>query len=141
MNFCLVMVAILHYRKSKLCKGCMFPNTVKIMIFVSDVQYHVPIQLCKTAGGIHLFKSTGTFNSENVNLNQNYIWNSIEIDWREVNKTCNGNRVNLSKLVTIKLKDKFKIRHMMKKEPLLFHMMLKQGITLFTLMSNTQETT
>ena len=35
--FGLVMVAILHYRKSKLCRGCMFSNAVKIMIFISDV--------------------------------------------------------------------------------------------------------
>ena len=33
----LVIVAILHYRKSKLCRGCMFSNAVKIMIFISDV--------------------------------------------------------------------------------------------------------
>ena len=26
----LVMVAILHYRKSKLCRGCMFSNAVKL---------------------------------------------------------------------------------------------------------------
>ena len=37
--FSLVMVAILHYRKSKLCRGCIFSNAVKIMIFISDVQY------------------------------------------------------------------------------------------------------
>ena len=42
----LVMVAILHYRKSKLCRGCMFSNAVKIMIFISDVQYYVPIKSC-----------------------------------------------------------------------------------------------
>ena len=30
----LVMVAILHYRKSKLCRGYMFSNIVKIMIFI-----------------------------------------------------------------------------------------------------------
>ena len=35
----LLMVAILHYRKSKLCRGCMFSNTVKIMIIIPDVQY------------------------------------------------------------------------------------------------------
>ena len=52
----LVMVAILHYRKSKLCRGCTFSNTVKIMIFILDVQYNVPITLCKTASSIHLFK-------------------------------------------------------------------------------------
>ena len=47
----LVMVAILHYRKSKLCRGYMFPNTVEIMIFISDVQYYVqikPYRLTKT---------------------------------------------------------------------------------------------
>ena len=45
--FGLVMVAILHYRKSKLCRGCMFSNTVKIMILISDVQYYVPIKYVK----------------------------------------------------------------------------------------------
>ena len=136
----LVMVAILHYRKSKLCRGCMFSNAVKIMIFISDVQYYVPIKLCRTAGSIHLFKITGILNSENVKLNRNYIWDTLEIDWKEVNMTFNGNKVNLPKLVTVKLIDKFKIRHMMKKEPLLFHIMLKQGIAWFTLTSNDQET-
>ena len=33
----LAMVAILHYRKSKLCRGCTFSNAVKIIIFISDV--------------------------------------------------------------------------------------------------------
>ena len=85
--------------------------------------YNVPIKLCKTAVSIHLFKITCTLNSENVKLNRNYIWDTLEIDWKVVNVTFNGKKVNLPKLVTIELKDK--IRHMMKKEPLLFHIMLK----------------
>ena len=31
----------------------MFFNAVRIMVLVSDVQYHVPIKLCKTAESIH----------------------------------------------------------------------------------------
>ena len=73
----------------------MFSNTVKIMIFVSDAQYYVPIKLCKTVGSIHLFKITGTLNSENVKLNRNYIWDTLEMDWNEVNVTFNGNKGNL----------------------------------------------
>ena len=65
----LVMAAILHYRKSKLDRGCMFSNAVKIMIFISDVQYDVPIKLCKTSGSFHLFKITGMLKPENVKLN------------------------------------------------------------------------
>ena len=77
-NFGLVMFAVLHLRKIKLCRGCMVSNAVKITLFISDVQYHIPIKLCKTAGSIHLFKITGTLKPENVKLNQNYIWDIIE---------------------------------------------------------------
>ena len=62
----LVMVAILHYRKSKLCKGCTFSNAVKIMTFISDVQYYVPLKLCKTMGSIHFFKIVGMLKPENI---------------------------------------------------------------------------
>ena len=65
----LVMVAILHYRKSKLCREYTFSNAVKIMIFISDVQHYVPIIFCKATGSIHLFKIIGTIKSENIKLN------------------------------------------------------------------------
>ena len=29
------------------------------MLFISDIQYYIPVKLCKTAGSIHLFKITG----------------------------------------------------------------------------------
>ena len=50
--------------------------------------------------------------------------------------TLNGNKNILPTSVTIKFKDKFKIRHTVKREPFLFHIMLKQGMTWFTLASN-----
>ena len=67
------MVAILHYRKSKIYRGCTFSNVVKIMIFISDVQNYIPIKLCKTAGSIHFFKITGTPKTKNIKINKNYI--------------------------------------------------------------------
>ena len=54
--------------------------------------------------------------------------------------TFNSYKINLPKFVMMKLRDKFKIRHMRKREPLLFHIMLKQGFTWFTLAFNTHET-
>ena len=125
----LAMVAILHYRKLKFCRGWTFSNVVKIMIFISDVQNYIPIKLCITAGSIHLFKITGTLKPENIKLNENYIWDTLEIDWKEVTVTLNDNKINLPRVVTIKLQDKIKVRCLMKKEFLLVHLMLKQGIT------------
>ena len=134
------MVVILHYRKTKFCRGCTFSNAVKIMIFISDIQYYIPIKLCKTAGSIQLFKITDMLKPENIKLNKDYIWDNLEIGWKEVTMTFNDNKINLPRVVMIKLEDKIKIRCLMKKEPLLFHLMLKQGITWFTLATGTQET-
>ena len=99
----LVMVMILHYRKSKFCRGCTFSNAVKIMIFISDIQNYIPIKLCKTACSIHLFKITGMLKAENIKLNKNYIWDTLEIDWKEVTVTFIDNKTNLPRGVTTRI--------------------------------------
>ena len=64
----LVIFAVLHSQKSKLCRGHLFSNAVKIMLLISDVKYYIPIKLCNTVGSIHLFKITGPLVHENVKL-------------------------------------------------------------------------
>ena len=100
------------------------------------IRYKIPIKLCKTAGSIHLFKVTGALTLENVKLRRNKILDVIEIDGKEVNVTLNENKINLPKSVTTKFSDIFKIRCLVKREPLLFHNMLKQGFTWSVLTSN-----
>ena len=46
----LVIFAILQVRRIKLCRGQLILNVVKIMLFMSEIQYCVPVKLCKTAG-------------------------------------------------------------------------------------------
>ena len=100
----------------------------------------MPIKLCKTAGSIHLFRITGTLKAESIKLNKNYIWDTLEIDWKEVIVTFNENKINLLRVVTIKLQDKIKVRHLMNRQPLLVHILLKQGVIWYTLATGTQET-
>ena len=69
----------------------MFSNTVKVMLFISDAQYYVPVKLCSTAGNIHLFKITGKLIPEHVTLKRKILWDVIEIDWKSVSMTLNGN--------------------------------------------------
>ena len=129
----LVIFAILQVRRIKLCRGQLFSNAVKIILFISDVQYYVPIKLCKTAGSIHLFKITGILRPDKLKLNKHYIWDISEVDWKEVKVMFNGKSINLPKSVTIKFRDKFKVRNMIESKPLLFHLMLKQGFNWLTL--------
>ena len=72
-------------------------------------------------------------------MHKNIIWDILEIDWREITITINGSVVNLPSSVIIPFRDKFKIRRMMRKRPILLHMMLKQGQTWYPL-SNNRET-
>ena len=51
-------------------------------------------------------------------------------------KGLNGNKINLPSSVAIPFRDKVGIRRIVSKEPLLLHVMLKQGRTWFTLDSN-----
>ena len=87
-----------------------YSNTIKIMMFLSNIKSYVPIKLCKTSGSIHLFKLMGSINKENVTLHRNTIWDIMEIDWQTVMVTLNGNVVNLPGLVIIPFRVKFKIR-------------------------------
>ena len=126
-------------QKDKLCRGQLFSNIVKIILFISDIQYYIPVKLCKTTGSIHLFKITGRIMTDRVKLNKHYIWEILEIDWSEVKVTFNGKVINFPKSITVKLWDKFKVRQMIGNQPLLFHLMLKQGFDWFTLTQENQE--
>ena len=97
------------------------------MSFTSDAQYYVLVKLCRTAGNIHLFKITGKLTLKYVILKRNILWDVIEID---------RNKINLPSSVIILLRDEFKIRCIMEPETLLFHVMLKQGVTWFLLVTN-----
>ena len=126
-------VIFLHFRKSKLCKGYRFSNVVKVVLFISDVQNYIPIKLCKTSGSTHLFKIKGTLNPEDIKLNRHYLWDTLEINWNEIKLTLNGNKIDLPKIITIKMRDKRRVRRMINQESPNFHVMIKQGITLYNL--------
>ena len=55
----LIYLVIHKIKKSSLCKGCLFSNITKVMLFTPNTQSYVPIKLCKIAGSIHFFKIRG----------------------------------------------------------------------------------
>ena len=110
------------------------------MLFISNIQYYIPVKLCRTAGSIHLFKLAGKLTLDKARLNKHYVWDILEIDWSEVKVTFNGKVINLPKSILVKIWYKFKVRHMMDSQPILLHLMLKQGFNWFTLTPKEQET-
>ena len=122
-------VIFLHYRNSKFCRGYRFSNIVKILLFISDVQNYILIKLCKTSGSLHLFKMKGMLKPEDIKLNKNYLWDTLEINWNGIKLSFNGNEIDLPEIITVNMQDKIRVRRMINKETQNFHIMIKQGIT------------
>ena len=122
---------IFNLRKLKLFKGHLFSYTVKIMLFISYVQYYVPVKLYRGVGSIHLSKITKKLLSKHAKLNKQVLWDILEIDWKEANMTLNGIKIELPTSVIIPLREKFKIRRIIQTEPLLSHIMLEEEMTWF----------
>ena len=120
-------------RKSSFFKGCLFSNNTKILLFISNTLSYVPIKLCRVARSIHLFRIRGRLNPENVKLKKNWIWDVLEIDWSDVSIKLNDNEIDLPSSVIIPFKERYRARRLLRKHPLLFYIMLKQGKTWFSL--------
>ena len=88
-------------RKTSFCKGCLFSNNTKILLFISNAHSYVPIKLCRVARSIHLFQIKGRLSPENVKLKKNWIWDVLEIDWSDISITLNDNEINLPRSVII----------------------------------------
>ena len=111
----------------------LFSNTDTMMLFFSDVKQYVPVKLCKTAGSIHLFQIYGQFTLDQVTLERKYLWDVIKIDWGGVFVTLNGTIIQFPISVKIPLKDKYRLRYLMRKRSLLLHVMLRQGTSWYVL--------
>ena len=132
---CILFLTIEKLYRMPIFRKYHYSNTIKIMLFISDIKSYVPLKLCKTSGSIHLFNLTGSINKENITLHKNTLWDIMEVDWRPVTITLSGNIINLPGSVIIPFRDKFKIRQIIKSRPLLLHLMLEQGQTWYALSS------
>ena len=128
----LVIVTIMAFvklRKSRIFKGKLFSNTIKVKLFVVDNHCYIPLHLNKLAGSVHLFKLHGILTKENLILKKNWIWDVLEIDWTDVYLLQDHKEINLPVTVVIPIYYKYKLRQLLRnsrKDPLHLYIMLKQ---------------
>ena len=62
------LMALAKLRKSRIFKGRLFSNIIKIKLFVVDNHCYIPLHLNKLAGSVHLFKLHGILTKGNLVL-------------------------------------------------------------------------
>ena len=107
--------------KCRIFRGKLFSNTVTVLLFFSDVKQYVLIKLCKTTGSFHLFAIFGQQTPDQIILERKLLW---DVDWKEVFMTLNGTIIDLPTSLIIPLRDKFRLRGIIRKRSLLLHVML-----------------
>ena len=131
----MAIVILLHYRKSKFCRGHRFSNIVKNSIVHLRC---TALYTNKTLQDIR--KSSLIQNHRHINIRryktkQKLLVDTLEIKWDKIKLVFNSNEINLPKLITIKIKNKIRVRRMMSREMQNFHIMVKQGMTWYNLES------
>ena len=53
---CVLFLTIEKLYRMPIFRKFHYSNTIKIMIFLSDIKSYIPIKICKTSGSIYLFK-------------------------------------------------------------------------------------
>ena len=122
-------MAIAKVRKSRIFKGKLFSNSIKVKLFIANNHFYMPLHLNKLAGSVHLLKLHGIFTKENLILRKNWIWDVLEIYWTDVYLLQDHKEINLPVTVAIPLYYKYKLRQLLKhsrKDPLYLYIMLKQ---------------
>ena len=126
----LTIMAFAKLRKSRIFKGKLFSNTIKVKLFVADNHCYIPLHLNKLAGSVHLFKLHSILTKENIVLKKNWIGDVLEIDWTDVYLLQDHKEINLPVTVVIPIYYKYKLRQLLKKstttDPLHLYIMLKQ---------------
>ena len=79
----LTIMAFAKLRKSRIFKGKLFSNTIKVKLFVVDNHCYIPLHLNKLAGSVHFFKLHSILTKVNLVLKKNWIWDVLEIDWTD----------------------------------------------------------
>ena len=62
------IIAIAKLRKSRIFKGKLFSNNIKVNLFVADNHCYISLHLNKLAGSVHLFKLHGILTKDSLIL-------------------------------------------------------------------------
>jgi hypothetical protein len=131
-----VGICIYLYRLFKtfnLCRGIRYTNMSSLYLFASLNDRFLPLKLATIKGHITLFSLKGCLTTDHVKLNQSTFWDTIQINWEEVELLYNSKPINIPADITLSIFDKIRARHIIKSPNPIYSFLVKQGNTWYNL--------
>ena len=112
-----------------LCRRLEYATACHVYIFVSRNKRYSPIKLHSTTD---YFVTNKKLPIEALTLHQGCPWDTLHINWRDVNLTNGETNIRLPYNVQVPLKEKSRMHNLMRGPDCSAHLMILQGHTWYT---------
>ena len=100
--------------------------------------FYVPVKITWLSGHKHMYKLTNVIIPDKILIQKSFLLDTIHFDWQCMCLHMNGQPVTLPATVTIPLKDKIRVHHMLAKEVIDLQFMIKQDSNWYSLNKSVQ---
>ena len=128
----IIAYMIMRCRKRTLCKGLEYASACHLYVFISKNERYSPIKLHSTTGLLYNFVTNHKIPMESLELHRGCPWDSLRINWGRVTLTNGPSQIRLPYNVQVPLKEKTRLRNLMKGGDYTAHLMVLQGCTWYT---------
>ena len=94
-------------------KGYKYSRSCTFYLFVFCDHYHSPLKICPLRGHLQNYKREDSSTDLELNLNKNWIYDTVNISWGDIQVLENQIPIKLPKSVTVPFRHKIKNRQMM----------------------------
>jgi hypothetical protein len=144
----IVVLYIYNMCKSMaLRKGYKYDKRCDIYLFISSPEHYVPVKLTTVPGQIHQFRQDRPLLRHQITLDANRLWDVLHVAWSttipstsfenrgfwNVNVLHQDKRLSLPHSITVPLLEKYRVRTILKKNELSISLMIKQGVSWYSL--------
>ena len=125
----IVTYLMVRCRQRTLCKGLEYTTTCHVYVFISSNDRYSPIKLCSATGLLYNFVTNQGLPMESLELHKGCPWDNLNINWGKVTLANGDTQIRLPYNVQVPMKEKARLRSLMKNPDCTAHLMVLQGCT------------
>ena len=123
---------IVRCRCRTLCKGLKYTTACHIYVFISSNDRYSPIKLRSATGLLYNFVTNQGVPMEALELHKGCPWDNLSINWGKVTLANGDTHIRLPYNIQVPMKEKARLRSLMKSPDCTAHLMVLQGHTWYT---------
>ena len=128
----IVTYLMVRCRWRTLCRGLEYTTACHVYVFISSNDRYSQIKLRSVTGLLYNFVTNQRLPMESLELHKGCPWDNLSINWGGVTLANGDTQIRLPYNVHIPMKEKARLRSLMKSLDCTAHLMVLQGCTWYT---------